>query len=67
MLYFSDWLQQAVLFLDLTTMQLGTVFSEKGLTPADIALAGNTLLIPNMLHQEIIMLNLDSGEVKRIR
>lgn len=66
-LYYSDWLREAVLALDLDTLQERTIFQEAGLTPADIALEGSTLFIPNIMHQEIILLNLQDNSVQRVK
>lgn len=65
-LYYSDWLTQAVYALDLASKQKEVVYQEEGLTPADICVFKDVLYIPNLLNQEVIILDLKSGEFSKI-
>lgn len=56
-LYVSDWISQAVIALDLNTGEEKTVYTREGLTPADIAVDGDTLWIPDLEHHQVIEFN----------
>lgn len=62
--YVSDWATASVKAVDAATKTERTIYHEPGLSPADIALDGDTLLIPDMLHSWVIILSLPDGETE---
>ncbi len=57
-LYVSDWLTASVSAVDVRTKKIRVVYEEKGCGPADIAQAGGTLFIPELVNSRIICIDL---------
>lgn len=61
-LYASDWATSAVYALNTKDAKETIVFTKPNLTPADIAVSGDELLIPDMLHHEVIIYKLKENK-----
>lgn len=66
-LYVSDWNSSSVISVDVKTKEEKTVYHKGGLTPTDIFLKGNKLLIPDELHHRVIIYNLKNHKEEVIR
>ena len=65
-IYVSDWAHQAVKSIDIKTRKEKIIYQQSGMGPADIALKGNKLYIPDLLNHRIIILDLKNYSVKEI-
>ena len=65
-LYVSEWGRQSIKAINIKTKKEECIFHEQGIAPADIALKGNKLYIPDMLNNRIIILDLKKYSVKEI-
>lgn len=55
-LYISDWDTASVMTVDLTTGEIGNVYQMDGLGPADIDVEGDTLYVPDMNGNRILVI-----------
>lgn len=65
--YVSDWHSASVIAIDTETKLEKPVFIQNGMTPADIALEGTKLFIPDMLNHRVILFDLQSGKTNIIQ
>lgn len=65
-LYVSDWQSASVKAVDTVTGQEKTIYTEENLSPADIALDKNRILIPDILKNRVIIYNLNDSSVQTI-
>ncbi len=65
-LYVSDWKTSSIKAIDTSTKKEKTVYFEKNLSPADIALEKKQLLIPDMMKHRIIIFDLTNLNTKLI-
>ena len=65
--YVSDWHTASVISIDTDTGAEQPVFMQKGLTPADIAINGQKLYIPDMFNHRVIVFDLKSGKTNIIQ
>ncbi len=66
-IYASDWKTSSVYAINTKTKEKKVIFYEKGLTPADIGISGNKLLIPDMTRHRIIIFDLKTKGKKFIQ
>lgn len=65
-IYVSDWNSSSIISVDTETKNEKIVYHKDGLTPADIFLKGNNLLIPDDIHHRVIIYNLKTIKEKII-
>lgn len=66
MIYVSDWKTSSIIAINKNGIEK-TIYTRKNMTPADIALMGNKLLIPNMQNHNVIILNLKNFKEEFIK
>ena len=54
-LYVSDWKTSSVFAIDTKTKQESVIYYEKGISPADITIHNNKLIIPDMVNHRVII------------
>ena len=64
-IYVSDWLTSSIIGIDNEGLEK-IIYTKKGMTPADITLIGNKIIIPNMQNHNVIILNLKNLKEKII-
>ena len=64
-IYVSDWKTSSIIAINKDGAEK-TIYTRKGMTPADIALIDNKLFIPDMQNHNIIVLNLKNLEERLI-
>lgn len=64
-IYVSDWLTSSIIAIDNEGLEK-IIYTKKGMTPADITLIGNKIIIPNMQNHNVIILNLKNLKEKII-
>lgn len=65
-LYVSDWQSASVKAIDTATGQEKAVYTEENLSPADIALDKNRILIPDILKNRVIIYNLNDNSIQTV-
>ena len=65
--YVSDWHTSSVISIDTETGVEKPVFMQSGMTPADIALNGQKLYIPDMFSHRVIVFDIKSGKTNIIQ
>ena len=63
-LYVSDWGTSSVYAIDIENKKEDIVYQYKNLSPADISLHGDKLLIPDMVNHGVIIYNLKKNKVE---
>lgn len=65
--YVSDWHTSSIISIDTETCEEKPVFMQSGMTPADIALNGQKLYIPDMFSHRVIVFDIKSGKTNIIQ
>lgn len=65
--YVSDWHSSSVIAIDTETKLEKPVFIQNGMTPADIALEGTKLYIPDLVNHRVILFDIQSGKTNIIQ